>query len=180
MTKADRVKNILRGIAIVLLSIGLIVYSTDALPVVLLLIGVGMTLKGFRALIYYFVMARSMVGGKRALYRGILFLDLGLFTSSLANDPSVVIILYIAAVNAFAGFVAILRTREAKKWGSPRWKQPAVYAAFSLAMAVTVLISGLIFKNYDMTVYVYAAGLLYSAILLIASAFRRTAIVYIA
>ena len=50
---------------------------------------------------------KAMVGGQFALYRGIIFLDAGIFTSALANYPAVTIVIYIAVINVFAGVVYI-------------------------------------------------------------------------
>jgi len=179
MTKRNRVKNFIQGFVTVLFALALILFPAGALPIVIAIIGFGMTLKGLRALVYYFTMARSMVGGKSTLYRGILFLDLGIFTSSLADGQRFIVVIYIAAMNLFTGAIAILKARESKKARVPQWKWGFAFGVAAIVMSVVSLITGVILRDPDVTIIVYAAGLLYSGVIMIASAFKRTAIVYI-
>ena len=179
MTKAAHIKYAAQGILTILLALFLIIYEESALPIVVAIIAFGLTLKGLRSLVYYFSMARSMVGGRAQLYRGLIFTDLGVFSASLAAKSGIILILYIAAMNLFSGLISILRAMESKKIGSPQWKAAMVYGCACVIMAAAVLVFGIALKKPAAAVYVYAAGLIYSAIIMIASAFRRTAIVYI-
>ena len=179
MTRTKRVLHILQGLLMILFAAILIMDPEVGLQVVLVIISVGMTLRGIRALAYYFSMARFMVGGKSLLYKGILYLDVGLFVSSLINTAAVSVMLYVAAADMIAGLLSVLDAREARGQGSPRWKYRAAYGAVMILLAVMVLAVGLILRKNAFVVYVYAAGLVYSALFRIAGAFRRTAIVYI-
>jgi len=73
MTKAKRAAYILQGFVMMLFAVLLFLFPDGALSIVAGVLGIGMTLRGFGTLIYYFRMARFMVGGKRVLYRGIIF-----------------------------------------------------------------------------------------------------------
>ena len=179
MTKARRVTNIFQSIIMILFSLVLFINPENSISIVIGIVGLGMTLKGFGVLIYYFWMAKSMVGGKLVLYRGIILLDLGIFTSSLANDQFFYIFLYIAIVNAFAGLVAILRSRESKMLGSSKWINSAVYGIVVIILMVAAIIICVTFNSIVFPIYIYAASLLYSAIQKLSASFRRTAIVYI-
>ena len=179
MTKTKRILNILLGLCMLGIAGLLIAYPDEAVPFVLGIIGLGMTIRGIRSLVYYFSMARHMVGGKTVLYRGIIFLDIGILSSSLADAPEMSLILYIAAVSGFTGLVSVLRAREEKAGGSPRWKGKMLYGMVFVVGAAAVLVCGFVLKMPAMAVYVYAAGLICTAINRILSAFRRTAIVYI-
>ena len=57
-----------------------------------LIISVSFTISGLRTLIYYFTMSRFMVGGKRILFRGLILLDLGLFTSTFVDRSKIYLI----------------------------------------------------------------------------------------
>ena len=179
MTKTRRVINVLEGIVILAFGGMLMAYPKGAQAVVLGLIGLGMTIRGIRALVYYFSMARHMVGGKSVLYRGIIFLDVGLLTSSLGDAPEMTVILYIAVMSAFAGVISIMRARESKAVGSPKWKGSMLGGAANIIMAIAVIVCGFVLNMPEAAVYVYGAGLIGSAVGKIASAFKRTAIVYI-
>ena len=54
-----------------------------------------------------------------------------------------------------------------------------LYGAVYVLGAAAVLVCGFVMKMPEMAVYVYAAGLIFSAAARIMRAFRRTAIVYI-
>jgi len=60
-----------------------------------------------------------------------------------------------------------------------RWKFHVFQGGLFIVLAVLVLISGVLLKQTDLAVYVYALGLLFAAAGKIAGAFRRTAMVYI-
>ena len=110
MTKRNRIINILRGSLSILLALLLIIIPNSGLTLVLFIIGIGLTLKGIQTLLYYFSIARHMVDGKLVLGQGLIFLDLGMFTSSIADNPAGFLIAYIAAVDAFTGLVSILHS----------------------------------------------------------------------
>lgn len=154
-------------------------HPIKGLPFVLMIIGVGMTMRGFGALYYYFTMARAMVGGKSVLYRGIIYLDLGLLTTSISNNPDFFIIVYIAILNLFTGAVILLRVKETREMGSKHWKMNFALGIINIVTAIAVVVSELVFHSTATAVYVYAFGLIYSGVLRIRSAFLRTAIVYI-
>lgn len=179
MTRTKRFIEIVKGLVTLVLAIYLIAFPYESMPFVLGLIGLGMTLNGIRSLVYYFSMARHMVGGKSVLYRGIIYLDIGILTSSLSDNPDLSIIIYVAAVNIFTGIVALLRAREEMAAGAPRWKAKLIRGIIRLLMASAVIVCGFVLKMPEASVYVYAAGLILSAFSRIAGAFRRTAIVYI-
>lgn len=180
MTKRNRIINILRGGLSILLALLLIVIPNGGLTLVLLIIGIGLTLKGIQTLLYYFSIARHMVDGKLVLCQGLIFLDLGMFTSSIADNPAGFLIAYIAAVDAFTGLVSILHSLESKRNGSLKWRYDFIFGLVSMLLAVIVLIGGFVLKRPYVSVCAYAFGLIYSSIMQITSAFRRNAIVYIA
>ena len=161
------------------LSALMVVDAEFGFQVVCIIICCGMLFLGIKSLYYYQTMARHMVGGRMQLYRGIVLLDLGLFTFSLNTIPKAYVILYLMGIHAFAGVVDILRARESKMMDNPAWKNSLIYGVGNLAMAVLCLVFGFLWKNADAVVYTYAAGLVYSGIARIANAFRKTAVVYI-
>lgn len=180
MTKRNRIINILRGGLSILLALLLIIIPNSGLTLVLFIIGIGLTLKGIQTLLYYFSIARHMVDGKLVLCQGLIFLDLGMFTSSIADNPAGFLIAYIAAVDAFTGLVSILHSLESNRNGSLKWRYDFIFGLVSMLLAVIVLIGGFVLKRPYVSVCAYAFGLIYSSVMQITSAFRRNAIVYIA
>ena len=146
MTGSRRILNIFSGLLLLVFSAALFMFPEDAIPVVLLVIGLGITFRGLQTLIYYFSMARYMVGGKRILFRTIILLDFGLFTSALADHPAIYIILFIAGIHLFSGLVTALRANEARQEGSSKWIFTAFYALIDVVLFALVIYFGL-FRN---------------------------------
>ena len=105
-------------------------------------------------------------------------LDIGLFIGSIADNSLYIVILYIAGVHALSGLIDVLRSREAKSVGAS-WRFTAAFGTTDILLAVAVVVSGFFMHELWVAVYVYAAGLIYSALLRVASVFKRSAIVYI-
>lgn len=176
MTKWQSVKSILSGVLMILVGVLIILKPEAGYPLAIAIISLGLMLDGLRALIYYFTMARHMVGGKQLLFRGVILLDIGFFPLTLSQVPELGLLLYLVIVHAFSGGVDILRALEARKFGAPSWRLKLAYGAANVVLAVLCLFC---LKNTTLLVYIYGAGLIYSAILRIVSAVRKTAIVYI-
>ena len=179
MSKFRRVLNVLSGIGMILVGALLMLMDTSGgLRWVLLFIQIGMTFRGLGSLYYYLKMARYMVGGRSVLYRGMIYLDLGVLAGSLFDHPVTYTVIYLAAIHVFAGAVSVMRANESRKIGG-HWRLRLIYGITDLMLAAAVVISGVALGRPEIAAYVYGAGLIYTAILRIAGAFRRTDIVYI-
>ena len=179
MSRSRRVIDVLFGILMFLAGLSFFFSGVEAsVTVMLVLIQFGMTVRGLRTLYYYLTMARYMVGGKNVLYRSFILLDLGVLAGSLVGHEMVYAVLYLASLHVFSGAVAIFRARESRSYGA-RWRLKMVYGVTNVLLAAAVVIGAVVFRQPLVTTYVYGAGLIYSAALRIASAFRRTSIVYI-
>ncbi|MCR4763249.1 MAG: DUF308 domain-containing protein [Lachnospiraceae bacterium] len=176
MTKLQRIKSIVTGVIMIATAILLIQMPSDGYLVILAILSVGMVVSGTGTLIYYFSMARFMVGGRRMLYKGILLLDFGFFTMSLSDIPRFYILLYLLGIHAFSGFVEVLRAREAKGYGSGVWKGKLFHGLLDIAMAVACVT---FIRQPGTAVIIYSLGLIYSALLRIVSAFQKTKMIYI-
>ena len=179
MTNGTKVWNIITGLVMIAAGAWLFYDPDVGLKAVAVVLSISCTLRGFQILLYYLTMARHMVSGKVLLYRGMIFLDVGLFTTAMINNAKIYIVLYLAVLHGFYGIVDILRSRERKNVGNPDWKWAAVSGLTSLLIAVVVVIEGLYNNSGRVVVYIYAGGLIYSACMRIAGAFRKTDIVYI-
>lgn len=177
MGKIGRIRNVFIGILMILLSfIMLWLEPEQSFLIAALILSPALLIKGIGLLIYYFTMARHMVGGKIQLYVGLIVLDFGMFTLTLTNIPHLYLILYMLGTHAFGGVINILRAREAKRNGASSWKLKASQGVVNLVVAVLCLFS---LGSTRLLVVIYCLGLLYSAVVRIITAFRKTAIVYI-
>ena len=179
MTKVQRIEKILIGLFMIACCVVLVTDPDLGFYVVAVILSVSLLLYAGRCLVFYVRMARHMVGGKSLLFRGIIVLDLAVFTVSMVDDPKIYIILYLLGMHAFAGLVSVLRALEARRFRAPAWRRSLVSGVINLSVAVMAVIAGLYLKSAKDLVYLYAACLFYSACVQIVSAFRKTAIVYI-
>ena len=179
MTSMKRVKKVLLALLMLLCACFLVADPEDGFYIVALIVSVSLTAYGVRTLIYYFTMARHMVGGKSILFIGIIVTDLGVFSLTTADDPKLFLVVYLLGVHAFSGAMGVLRALEAKRYAAPSWKWSLLGGIANLAVAVLAVVAGLLLRSTASLSYLYAATLFYSACVQLVSAFRKTAIVYI-
>jgi uncharacterized membrane protein HdeD (DUF308 family) len=176
MSTGQRLVNVLTGLLMLALSVALIADPGIGIPVIAAILSASLSIYGLRYFFFYFTMARHMVGGKLMLFVGIIALDLGAFTATLVDTPRVYIILYLLVMHAFSGGIDVLRGLEARRGGSPSWRLSVAHGAVNIAVALACVV---FLRSTRVLVCVYAAGLVYSALVRIVTAFRRTAIVYV-
>ena len=179
MNSMKRVKKVLQALLMLLCACFLVVDPKDGFYIVAFIVSVSLIAYGVRTLLYYFGMARHMVGGKSILFIGIIVTDLGVFILTTVDDPKLFIVVYLLAVHAFSGAMGVLRALEAKRYASPSWKWSLLGGIANLAVAVLAVVAGLLLRSTASLSYIYAATLFYSACVQLVSAFRKTAIVYI-
>jgi len=176
MTKPQRIRTFLGGIIMLFLAVLLLLVPDAWFDGIAVFIGLMFAIRGIRSLLYYFSMARYMVGGKAILFWGAILLSVGLFTASLADSPALIIILYLVIVNAFSGLVNLVKAIREFREHISLWKYDAADALAGLSIAIACL---LFMHSVHVLVWLYGIGLAYQALLRIRSAFLRTAIVYI-
>ncbi|MBQ9504144.1 MAG: hypothetical protein IJU93_03960 [Lachnospiraceae bacterium] len=175
MGKVRRISNILLGIVMIVAGI-ILGLRRNGYYLAIVILGLLLVFRGFMKLIYYLVMARYMVGGKRILFTAIFMLDLGGFSLTLADIPRIFVLLYLLVIYASAGVIHILRSIEAKKQQSPTWRGTLVLGLGNIIIA-TLCVS---FRRDDVLVgWLFAAGIIYSGLIRIINSLRSTAIVYI-
>ena len=176
MSGGQRIKNVLIGVLIILGAVILIIFPEEGIIITASILSLSLFVYGIKTLIYYITMTRHMVGGRIMLYLAVVVLDLGMFTMMLTNIPKMYIALYLVVVYAFSGAIDILRALEAKKYQAPSWRLSLISGIISVVIAILCIV---FIGSTNMIVYLYSAGLIYSAIVRIVTAFRKTAIVYI-
>ena len=165
-------------LAIILAAAGVILLMVDQLGIyiVAVMLCAVLVIIGIRSLMYYFSMARHKVGGRTLLYTAVIILDMGIFMLYLADAPTIYVVLYLFGTHAFAGLVNILRALEAKKYNAAHWRLKLTYGIVNIAVGVACVI---FVKYIEISVFVFALGLFYSALMRIINAFRKTSVVYI-
>ena len=179
MTKMQRIKNILIGLAMLLFGLIMLILPEEGFAVVSTLLSLTITLSGVRTLFYYATMARHMVGGKSMLFRGMILLDFGIFTLTLSDMPRAYIVLYLLGSHAFSGGIDLMRAMESRRLAAPTWRRNLVSGGINLLIALAAVACMFTMQSMEILVYLYTAGLVYAALSRIASVFQKTAIVYI-
>ena len=150
--------------------------SDIAYMIILLIMSVALAISGIKDIIFYFTMARHMIGGKMILVQGVIILDFALLTASLSDVPTIYILLYLIGIHAFSGVVEVLRAMESKKSVEGPWKLKFSHGIVNFALAVACLV---FIRHSETALIIYSLGLIYSAIVRILSAFRKTAFILI-
>lgn len=176
MSLAQRFKSILISLGMLLGALVLMLFPEDGCYFIAILLAFALLLRGVRMLIYYFSMARHMVGGLTMLLIGVFLLDFGVFTMTIIDEPRIFVILYLAGWHGFAGLVGALRAFEAKRYKAPSWRLKAVSGIVNVLIAAACFV---FMQRREILVYIYTAGLIYSACMNIISALRSSEIVYI-
>ena len=176
MTKIQRIKSVLFALLMILAAILIFLMTEDGYKLITLMIWVSLTLSALRQLVYYFSMARHMVGGRLVLYKAIIFLDLALFTRAVIRIPRAYVLIYLSVLFGFAGLVDVLHSLESRRVGGS-WRFNLSHGILNIILAGICLV---FIRTGRLVEVIYGISLISSAILRIISATRRTAVVYIA
>ncbi len=178
MSKFQRIQSAVFGILTILFALMLALFPEHGCEAAAAVIGILMLVYGFRLLIYYFTMARHMVGGKSTMYHAVIILDLGLFALSTITMSSYITMFFLLGVFAFSGLVGLLRSLESRRAGAP-WKAKMLGACLRILLALSVLASGIVFRKQEVLLYGFCVYLILTGISRTASAFKKAAIVYV-
>ena len=177
MNGFQRVRKVLFGLCMIAVALFLILFPSDeAYMLIVAILSLGLAIAGIKDIIFYFTMARHMIGGKMILIQGVIILDFALITGSLTNVPKIYILLYLIGIHAFSGVVEVLRAMESKKAVEGPWKLKFSHGVINFLLAVACLI---FIRKSNTALLIYSLGLIYSAVVRIFSAFRRTSFILI-
>ena len=179
MTLYQRVKKIIGGIVMILYGIIVTLIPNEGYMLLLLVFGLYILFSGVKMMIYYFTMARLMVGGRSVLMKSIILLDAGMFTLSLSTLKPVYLILYLVGIYAVTGVIDILRSLEEKKLEAPVWKLKFISGLLNIIIALAAAGAGIFLHSAVIPVYIYGGGMIWSGIVSLISAFRKSPSIYI-
>lgn len=179
MSYFQRIKSFVRGFFTLLLALVLFIFPEKGIYIVAAILTLMLFVYGFRQMVFYFSMARHMVGGKSTLYRGIIALDIALFLSSSVAFSDYIVMFYLIFFYGFSGFIDVLRAFEAKNNGASLLSSKLITGVLSVLFAIALFVTGIIIGDKEVVVFGYCLMLVYSAVVRIVTTFRKTAIVYI-
>ena len=175
MDKLHRAKEIAMGLIMIFLASVMIKAPQDGYVIIICIFAAYFTLKAVSTLFYYATMTRYMVGGRTSLYTGIIMLDLGILTFSLTEVPHYYVLIYLVVLHAFSGVVEILRSLESRRYAGS-WRLKMSHGIVDIIIATVCII---FIRQLNEAVVIYSIGLVYSSVIRIISACRRTRLIYI-
>lgn len=176
MTKYQRVESFIVGMIMLISGAVMLFFPEQGFYCIAVILGVSLILKGVQSLVYYFAMARFMVGGKAILFTGVIILDFGIFTFSMVDEPKVYILVYLIAFHGFSAVVNLLKGVREKSSRTGSWKIDLFQGTGNLLI---ILVCFMFRQSTELLVCLYCGGLFYSAALRIFCAVRKNDIVYI-
>lgn len=176
MSKARRVWTII-GAAFALIGALAIVLMPDmALEFLALGISITLTYYGAKFLIYYLTHAQHMVGGKWFLLIGLILFDMGVFAIAIYDQAKIITVIYVIGTHLVSGILSMIRVAGNKKDNNPGWKTDLVQGIASISQVILCII----FINSVTIISIsYAIYTIYYATMMVISAFKKTAIVYV-
>ena len=174
-----RARKILLGMGMIIGGFLFLLIPEAGYQVLIIILSISLLVYGVKTIIYYFTMARNMVGGKSALFKSIILLDTAMLTASFSTLRPAYLILYLVGMYAVSGVINILRSAEAKKFDSPMWKMKLASGIINILIAVIAMVFGLFLHSAEMPVYLFAGVVINSGVFSIAGAFQKEKPIYI-
>lgn len=177
MSVAQRIKSVLMGF--LLFAIGLLMEVAQGekmIYLVALFFFLALIVIGIRYIVFYFRMARHMIGGLNQLIVGFMLIDAALVFVSLSGSPNVFIALYLVGINVVSGGLTAYRALTQKKLGDKHWRLKLFRGALNVVLGICCLFY---VNSADFLMMTYGLSLMASGVLRVVEAFRPTDVVYI-
>ena len=179
MSKLQRFNSFIGGLLSVLFGFALYMAPFMGVDMISAVMTAALLLLGIRKLYFYFSMSRHMVGGKNSLFSGIILTDLGVCALMMKSFPPVYIMIYLLLIHSFYGATDIMVALRARRLKSKSWRIKLFTGLGNLTLGVLAIIFGFTGEDIFRVIYIYALGVVYTGIMRMANAFRRTAVPYI-
>lgn len=145
--------------------------------IIAFIIGILISLKALKGLIFYFVSAKNMVGGRKILINNIVLLDFGLVSFFVTVKHSELAMLYFIIILVILAAIDILRAIEIKNNDGKRWILRLIKGIVTLVLGILCMV--FIKSPYIMATIFGVAWLIYGVSGAI-QVFKRTSIGYVA
>lgn len=155
MSRRKKIENIIIILLMLICALAFLADPEDGYIIVIFIMCVSLFLYGTKLLIYYFAMARHMVGGKKILYLGMILFDLGVFVVVLADIPRLYIMFYLLGTLIFSGVIDVLRYKEQFRYNAAH-RMKLIQGIINISIGIV----GLFFlKSNLVVVYLYVLGM---------------------
>lgn len=177
MSKLSRVFNILKSVLMILLGIIILLVPDDQdYIIVCLIIGIVITFRGIRKLIFYISSARNMVGGGRILINSLIYIDVGLISFFVLLEKQALAMLYLVGLFILWGAIDVLRSFEIKKNESKSWISKFIKGLLTIGVGLTCLIFA---NSISLMLLIFGISFIVLAVEGIVAACSKSAVTYI-
>lgn len=176
MSKRRRIYYLTTGILMIPLCFLIVLKPKIGYELVLLLLELALLVHGINHLMFFFVLARFKTGGIEVLFKGLLFLDAGLFALTLNDVPRAYGMLYMITIMIVSGIIDLLQGNQARRLQSGHWKSQMSYGAGKLFFGIVCCF---FLDSVRLLTLAFGLALLHMAVSRIAMAFRKNEIVYV-
>ena len=176
MSNSRRLWEIFVAVITIFGAVVLMFVPDIAFSLIAAFVGLALTFRGLKFLIYYLTHARLMVGGKRLLLVGLILFDMGVFASLIYDQTQFLTIIYVIAIHAVWVVLRFARAVSNKGDGNPGWKLDFAQGIGNLIQVILCLV---FINSIEIPVFIYCIGVIYESVLKIVAACRKTGIVYV-
>ena len=176
MNLRQKLFNLIIGSLLILAAVIIIADPVVGVDILAGFLSITLVAAGIREIVFFFQMGRFMVGGKTVFYTGIIMMDAGILAGAVLLMSKFYVLLYLVGFFAFYGVVTLLRAREEMHFEGSGWKYRILYAVVDLVIAVACVF---FIRSTEMMGYIYAGGLIFTALSRFALMRRRVVGVYI-
>ena len=176
MSKTRRILTVFFSLVAIYGSLMLMFFPDIAFDALAFGVGITLVYYGVRYLLYYLTHAQHMVGGKWFLLIGLIMFDMGVFAVAVYDKAQMITLIYVISAHFIAAVLGLIRTIGDKKDNNPSWK---LHLAQSIAGFIQVILCVIFIRSVMIPVCLYCIYTIYTSVLMIISAFRKTAIVYV-
>ena len=175
MSRMRRIGSIFLSLVMIAFGVLLLCSPNEGLVIVALGLALWLLASGVRKLVYFFTMARHMVGGLSMLFIAVIMIDISGFVFLFIGEPKLSIVVFLVGYNAYMALTGLVHVVESKLLES-RWAASLFHSIVNLVLAVASIV---FFNSDEVVIAIFCIWLFYAAGVRLVSAIRPTEIIYI-
>ena len=139
MSKTKRIWNLISANLMINAALFLMIIPEYAFELIAVFLGLYLSFKGAKYLLYYITHAQHMVGGKRLLLVGIILFDLGVFATTLYDQARYIMVIYVIGAHFIGAVLNFARAFSNKKDGNTGWKIDLMQGIGNIAQVALII-----------------------------------------
>jgi len=177
MSIPKRIGNVVLALIMIIGAVIILLVPEIGYPVAMGYISIYLIVKGIVLFVYYFSMARHMVGGRNELFKGLIYLDCGLYLFFSVAVPQQFVLSFILIVIGIDAVIHLIRAVQLKKAGASLWKPKIIMAAIGIC---AIIVANVFTGSPEVFGWIYALWIFSEAAEKLYYSFRKTKLFYFA